>query len=299
MRPMTIIELSEAAILEDSDTTLNQDSRLHRPEVILEICHGFLEYDVSSKEVKLAHPSVRDYLLSEFARNDGDSFFSFRADLGNQALMHRCLTYLMFDDFKSGVAPSPVSVAFRHRDFPLLEYATLYWGIHASFATKSEWSLAERFFSTRALPRGGNFGAWVSCLIPDCSPDQVMNTEPLYYAASFGIVPMVRTLLSGSVSIDLERPGGRFGSTPLQVACFRRRREVAEILVAAGADFCSEDRGSGVPAWIWVLFNGWTDLVHDMVQLRPELAEKLKANETKATWAQRVQESFGVKIREL
>lgn len=285
---MTIVELSEAAILEDSDTTLNQDSRLHRPEVILEICHGFLEYDVGSKEVKLAHPSVRDYLLSEYARNEDDSFFSFTADLGNQALMHKCLVYLMFDDFQSGVAPDVISLVSRQRDFPLLEYAAEYWGVHASFATKDEWSLAERFFSTKDLPRGGNFGAWVNWLIPDCYFGHVMSTKPLYYAASFGIVPMVRSLLSGSGSMDLERPGGRFGSTPLQVACFRGRRQVAEILVTAGGDFWSNDTGSGKPAWMWAQSNGWKDLVHDMVQLRPELAERSKLR------AKRLQERFGV-----
>jgi hypothetical protein len=284
IRPMTIIELSEAAVLENSATTLSQDSRLHRPEVILEICHGFLEYDVVRSEVKLAHSSVRDYLLSDYAKSDGDSFFSFTADLGNQVLMHKCLTYLMFEDFKSGV--TPVGVASRQRDFPLLGYAAHYWGVHASFATKGEWSLAEKFFSTRTLPCGGNYGAWVSYLIPDCEPDHAMDTEPLYYAASFGIFPIVQGLLSESTSIDLEHPGGRFRSTALQVACFRGRREVAEILVAAGADF-------------WTQTNGWTHLVDCMVQLRPEIAKKTKLYEGKAMWAKQAQEGFGVIVRKL
>lgn len=282
MRPLTIIELSEAAILEDSDTTLNQDSRLYKPEVILEICHGFLEYDVDSSKVKLAHSSVRDYLVSDYARSDGNSFFSCKADLANQTLMRKCLTYLMFDDFRSGVAPRLPSVASRQRDFPLLDYAAHYWGLHASFATKNEWALAEKFFSTRALPRDGNYGAWVNCLYYGATvkfsiyvyhPDALMGTEPLYFAASFGMAPIVQHLLSESASIDLEHPGGRFGSTALQAACFRGRREVVEILLAAGADFWSEDRGSGHPSWYWAQINGWTDLVDHMVQLRPEIAE--------------------------
>ncbi|KAI4264078.1 MAG: hypothetical protein L6R42_000802 [Xanthoria sp. 1 TBL-2021] len=203
----------------------------------------------------------------------------------------------MFEDFKSGV--TPVGVASRQRDFPLLEYAAHCWGVHASFATKGEWSLAEKFFSTRTLPCGGNYGAWVSYLIPDCHPDDAMDTEPLYYAASFGILPMVQGLLSESTSIDLEHPGGRFGSTALQVACFRGKREVAEILLAAGADFWTNDRGSGIPAWFWAQSNGWTHLVDCMVQLRPEIAKKTKLNEEKAISAKRAQESFGVILRKL
>lgn len=294
MRPLTIIELSEAAILEDSDTTLNQDSRLHEPEVLLEICHGFLEHDVDSGKVKLAHSSVRDYLVSEYARSDGKSFFSFQTDLANRLLMQKCLTYLMFDDFRSGIAAHPSAEASRQRDFPLLDYAAHYWGLHATFATNNEWTLAEKFFSTRALPRGGNYGAWVNCLYDSAHyrPVNLMDTEPLYFAASFGMVPIVRRLLSESASIRLEHPGGRHGSTALQVACFRGKREVVEILLAAGANFWSKDRGSGLPAWYWAKVNGWMDLVDYMVQLRPEIAEMTTLTRNEISRAKAFQERY-------
>ena len=52
---------------------------------------------------------------------------------------------------------------------------------------------------------------------------------------------------------------------------FRGRRAVSELLLAAGADFWSPDRGSGAPAWFWAQCNGWTDLLAGMVRLRPEI----------------------------
>ena len=88
-------------------------------------------------------------------------------------------------------------------------------------------------------------------------------------------------------------PGGRFGSTALQVACFRARKEVAEILVAAGADFWSEDEGSDEPAWFWAFTNGWVDLVNHMVQLRPEIAEEFTLTKEDVFWAKEAQERYG------
>ncbi|KIV86025.1 hypothetical protein PV11_01667 [Exophiala sideris] len=300
IRPLTITELSEAAILELSDTTLDQDSRLHEPEVILEICHGFLEYDADSGIVKLAHSSVRDFLKSEYERSDGNSFFGSKEDLANRSLMQKCLTYLMFDDFKSGVADNVFELNSRRQNFPLLDYTAQYWGLHASFATENEGRLAEKFFSTRALPGGGNYGAWVDCLYHNDMESlyhYLPDTEPLYFAASFGMAPVVRHLLSKSTPPDLERMGGRFGSTALQVACFRARKEVAEILVAAGADFWSDDEGSDQPACFWAFVNGWFDLVEYMVRLRPDIAAVLSLSTEDITWAKESQELYGQELR--
>lgn len=275
LRPMTLLALSEAAVLEDGDTTLNQDSRLRQPEVLLEICHGFIEHDTSSGEVKLAHSSVKEYLLSDHVRSiDGDAFFALDAEQGNQTLMHKCLTYLMFDDFTPGVALGPGAVTRRQRDFPLLEYAAFYWGLHASFATADSWTLAHQFFATRSLPRAGNYGAWVSCLIPESHPGLAMSTQPLYYAASFGILPLVRALLTtSSPPVDMEAPGGRYRSTALQVATYRGRKAVSDCLFVAGADFWTPDHGSGAPAWFWVQANGWRDMLEAMIKKKPDIKQ--------------------------
>ena len=298
LRPLSLLELSEAAVLEDGDTTLDQDSRLRQPEVLLEICHGFISHDTSTLtsgkgEVKLAHASVKEYLLSDHVRSAaGDDFFSLHATKGNETLMRRCLTYLMFDDFEEGVAPNMTGVLQRQNQFPLLNYAAFHWGLHASStspapssptdiisdgsADNTTWTtLAHQFFATRSLPRAGNYGAWVSCLIPESAPGLAMRTEPLYYASSFGIMPLVNALLLEAAkdppTVDIEAPGGRYRSTALQVATFRGRKAVSEVLFKAGADFWSPDRGSGAPAWFWVLSNGWDALLADMVRRKPKI----------------------------
>jgi hypothetical protein len=98
LRPLSLLELSEAAVLEDGDDTINQDSRLREPEVLLEICHGLISHDTSTLtsgkgEVKLAHASVKEYLLSDHVRSSaGDEFYALDAAQGNETLMKRCLT---------------------------------------------------------------------------------------------------------------------------------------------------------------------------------------------------------------
>lgn len=288
LRPLSLLELSEAAILESDDTTLDQDSRLKEPEVLLEICHGFISHEssmIGKGEVKLAHSSVKDYLLSDHVRNasQGDPYFAFNAEEGNEILMQKCLTYLMFDDFTPGVATSATQVEWRFDTFPLLDYAAYYWGLHASSSSTSStagsaWTtLAHQFFATRSLKRAGNYGAWVSCLIPEAHPSLAMKTQPLYYAASFGILPLVNALLAEAKTspstVNIEAPGGRHRSTALQVATFRGRKAVSEALFAAGADFWSPDRGSGAPAWFWVYANDWGEMLGQMLDKRPEIRD--------------------------
>jgi hypothetical protein len=191
-------------------------------------------------------------------------------------------------DFSSGVAEKLGGVQERQKKFPLLNYAAFHWGLHASSSSPSipsastdeegntTWTtLAHQFFATRSLPRAGNYGAWVSCLIPESHPGLAMKTQPLYYAASFGILPLVNALLletkKSPSTVDMEAPGGRYRSTALQVATFRGRRAVSEALFQAGADFWSPDRGSGAPAWFWVYANGWDELLAEMIKKKPSI----------------------------
>lgn len=122
--------------------------------------------------------------------------------------------------------------------YPFLSYASHFWSLHgATFQfNDSDRENVRRFFDTQCLPRRGNFGVWVQTLIPDVNTKAIDATSPLYYAASFGLVPVVKTILESDRSIDINARGGRHGSTPLFVACWRHRYQVAEILLEAGAD---------------------------------------------------------------
>lgn len=86
----------------------------------------------------------------------------------------------------------------------------------------------------------------------------------IFFAAVFGHTLLVKAILRHDV-IDLEDRGGLCGSTILQIACFRLRKDVVRVLLEAGADPFSRDscytRRSSI---YWAQHNGWDDLVRLM-----------------------------------
>jgi ankyrin repeat protein len=96
--------------------------------------------------------------------------------------------------------------------------------------------LIKALFDTRFLPKGGNYACWVGQLIPSSSDSVIQNTIPLYYAASFGLVEVVRFLLESEPDMDIDTLGGRASSSPLHVAVYRDHIEAAKILLAKGAN---------------------------------------------------------------
>ena len=92
------------------------------------------------------------------------------------------------------------------------------------------------FFSTSKLPKGGNFAAWVRMLIRRSPATYVQNTHPLYYAASFGLLEVVRIILDTESGLDINARGGRPYATALHVSVYREHVDVARLLLQRGAD---------------------------------------------------------------
>lgn len=64
-RPLYLSELCEAVVLEKDDTTLDSDSRLQQPHLVLDICKGLADYNLETRQVTLAHSSIKTFLTSE------------------------------------------------------------------------------------------------------------------------------------------------------------------------------------------------------------------------------------------
>ncbi len=91
------------------------------------------------------------------------------------------------------------------------------------------------FFDSSEKKRGGAYGFWLRALNPD-DEWEVQHTEPLYYAASFGLVHVVRSILKSTHGADIDAQGGRIGWTALQSAVYRGRYEVVKLLLHHGAN---------------------------------------------------------------
>jgi ankyrin repeat protein len=92
-----------------------------------------------------------------------------------------------------------------------------------------------------------DFMAWIQELIADPSLDDFMDrwneyprsAAPLYFAASFGLLVVVKSLVEASV--DLNNHGGSCGGTALHAAAWRDHPEIVRLLLEAGADQMVED----------------------------------------------------------
>jgi hypothetical protein len=255
---MRLEEVAEIVAFDAPDAGFDVNRRLLNPLEVLTMCSSLLvanetyynDYDsghgrVTITELRLAHFTVKDYLLSQSLQQSQHSYYSIEKKSSSLQIAKACLTYLNMDQFSSGYQGREIQDA-RLREWPLLDYAARFCGLHLRIVEndldQSARNLFHKLLSTHILPNGGNFGSLVGTVWRAATQDSIETTKPLYFAASYGLVSVVRLLLSDVAATDLEARGGRFGSSPLQVASYHGNTECVRLLLAAGADPNSTNR---------------------------------------------------------
>lgn len=273
-RPVTIDEVSEMLAIELGERAgYHPDLKLLDPRDVMLMCSSLVTtrmtsiYDLESfpaaydeydaydefEELRLAHMSVADYLLSPRIRSGGANSIGVNAGTAHSTIAQTCLIYLLQPPLAERFC-SWDDVQLRLKELPLLQYAAQYWPYHSNSAGDTidaeTWRLVQQFFATKALKGGGNFASWIAALTPDISLRIIQSTHPLYYAASFGMASVVQKLLETDRSIDINARGGRFGSPALQAACYRNHPKTAKVLLEAGADpMALNDQGESCMFW--------------------------------------------------
>ncbi|KAJ6111824.1 hypothetical protein N7523_007885 [Penicillium sp. IBT 18751x] len=235
--PVTLNQLNEAVVVEEGSKALDEDMMLFPPKILLNISQGLITVDAAGY-VSLAHSSVKNFLTSEWIRTSNVKCFSLDPTTASATITRLCLTYLCLDNFKTGYAPTVDKSHARLKEYPLLKYVAKYWAIHAADCSlgEHEKSLVNRLFESKSLPCRGNFGVWVQALLPRADVKVIETTQPLYYAASFGMTSVLKAMIESNPSLDINAPGGRTGATPLFIAAYRKNSEAVRVLLLAGAD---------------------------------------------------------------
>ena len=111
-----------------------------------------------SGEVRLAHFSVREYLISERLRTNHPAlfYFHFNEKIANMFIAKTCLSYLLQFD-RPGVVDSNTPSSF-----PLCHYATHRWMIHAGSNPVSDADDLQKLIKTLLEPTKAIYMNWLT-----------------------------------------------------------------------------------------------------------------------------------------
>ncbi|KAF7974281.1 hypothetical protein HWV62_13084 [Athelia sp. TMB] len=217
--------------IEHEGAKLGSKGRVHRKDIYT---HSREATDVGT--IKLAHMSVKDYLVSERIKNGAASCFGINATLAHTKITATCLAYLLHLGSRSSFDDEAT-----FKDFPLVSYAARHWLQHIESGLSNEapvWQLMIRMFS-----RGHN--ALTNCIkLQDPHrrdrwdtvfyyfDTKIKGTPPLYYASLLGMEELVEEILSRGE--DVQARGGPCDNA-LQAASYHGHEGVVRILLEHGA----------------------------------------------------------------
>lgn len=240
-RRLSLGEVAEAVTVDLEAQCFDPEDKLREPEVILEICSSLVilsdngiedetEYNKfidADKEIRFAHYSVKEYLLSKSMRSlqRPSSAFAFSEIDAHWFIAEICLTYLLSLGEQS-----------EFRGLSFIGYAAQYWHVHAVVAENGNRTheLIRRLFGAQ-----GFVNNWLRLWNPDGrltfnDPSNPCRfSQPLYYSSLLGLVDATRWLLESGAQVN--SIGGEYGY-PLQAAVLSRNQTVVRLLLQSGAD---------------------------------------------------------------
>ncbi|KAF7976126.1 hypothetical protein HWV62_7573 [Athelia sp. TMB] len=239
-RPMTVVEIAEVATIhfgdEDSNVPVYEsDRRFENPKDVLSICYGLIT-EVEGV-VKLAHYSVKEFLLSEEIQRGAAKYFFTNESLSHCTIAQICLAYLLQLDQLTFMTQENID------SFPLAPYAANRFASHVRSICSEDGSssiqlLLQQLFG---FDKRQAFLHWARLLE---SGDSHTNfklkrmidfeaASPLYYASSIGLLQLVQHLVDHGSHINVIC--GEHG-TALGVASTEGHADVVKLLLENGAN---------------------------------------------------------------
>lgn len=247
-RPLDLREVAEVIpICPNQDNKWDEDRRLPEPRDLLTICSSLVSVvtttirvqnrEIRFDQIRLAHSSVRDYLMSNGISQGTAVEFGVDGPAAHSSLAEISLTYLLYV-FEQG-NPHQASLD----QFPLLRYASQYWMSHVIAAEKGSACSQDTLNNMSRLFDDHNkcYENWIRLWDPDepsaeprfsKMPNEI--AQPLYYASKCGCLIAVKQLL-GLPNTDVNCIGGKFGSA-LQAAAREGHSDIVGLLLEHGAD---------------------------------------------------------------
>ena len=225
-RLLSLPELSQMLAVEAGDTDLDSNAS-PEPEILLTVCAGLITIDEQGTTVRFNHSTVQEHLETH-----GDKFFHEPEVKFSQT----CLTYLSFTVFNDGPSTSEQKLQKRLQDYPLLEYASRFWGDHL-IAIQLHENVAPLL--TRFLDEQKKLASAVQILfLPQRQSENRYNLFPkqhtaLHQLAYWGLDQTMSNLLHTISDIDHQ---DSYGTTALMLAAKNGHDRIVDLLLQKGAE---------------------------------------------------------------
>ncbi|KAF7976159.1 hypothetical protein HWV62_7479 [Athelia sp. TMB] len=221
-RPLAVDELAEAITVDfaaPGAPAYDTDLRYFSAEDMVEMCAGFIT--LYNGTAKLAHISVKEYLISDRIAHGPAAYFATSAALAQAVCAQTCVAYIL------QMETAPLAEVSRET-FTLASYTSNYWMGHMPALDGGDdggvtWQLVRKLL---ALDKAGEPANWV----------RIKGFSSALQAASFdGHSGVVQLLLEQGVDPNAHAQEGGLGSA-LQTAAFQGHETVVRLLLAHGAD---------------------------------------------------------------
>ena len=264
IRPLTLPEMVEIlAIQNGNGGGFFPDERLPDPEDVMVVCSSLISCNTDystddpidnsvdestngnssgndpgdggieqrrTRQIRLAHFSVKEYLLSDRCALQSD----LQTQTCHALIAEGCLRYLLHLSEDSPLTEEVVD------QYPLARYAAEYWWQHAQKIDSTSGCAVFELASKLLTNENSALLSWVQLYNVDGpweGSDMTLTIshilEPLYYAASIGVPEVVRSILQNNTDIDAQ--GGHFGNA-LSSASRYGYEKIVQMLLDAGAD---------------------------------------------------------------
>lgn len=233
-RPLQLLELQHAIAVEPEDTFLDEDG-LPEKDLLISVCGGLLSVQ-EDDTVTFIHYTAHEY----FDRRTPSLFEDARI-----IIAQTCLTYLSFKDLAHGASTSDEDFEARLRQYPFLDYASSYWGIHAHSQGASSQVLEGQVVDFLKNPGAVSSSVQIKTVSSrerrtkhtGYSQAFPKHTPGLVLASSFGLSKITAVLIQQDARIEEEDSRG---VRAIHQAIWEHHDSVTQLLLDQGADFNAE-----------------------------------------------------------
>jgi ankyrin repeat protein len=227
-RPLQINEVAELLVADpEGSPEFDLGRRPFHPRDIASYCGSLVATQPSTEEIRLAHYSVQEFLLSN-RLTSGCEIYKITKQTANISIAKTCLAYLT-GAFESGLPAIP-------KELPLAKYAAEHWTKHA-YAAEGDYCDDLTFRIVRFLEPEIMRHQWIKLLRYKSRlvirRDVNVVNQPLYYASLNGLEGVVKVLLDRGA--DVNEKGGYYGPA-IYAALFSGHEALARLLLEKGAD---------------------------------------------------------------